>query len=50
MALRIFGPKRDEVICGCNNIAEWGAYDLNCLPSKMTVIKSRMMGWTGHVA
>ena len=48
--LRIFGPKRDEVT------GEWRKLhneELNVLyssPNILRVIKSRRMGWAGHVA
>ena len=47
---RIFGPKRHEVT------GEWGKLhseelnDLHSSPSIARVIKSRRMGWAGHVA
>ena len=46
---RIFGPKTDEVT------GEWRKLnnelnDLYCSPNIIRVIKSRRMGWTGHVA
>jgi hypothetical protein len=47
---KIFGPRRDEVT------VEWGKLhndELNglySLPSIVRVIKSKTMGWAGHVA
>jgi hypothetical protein len=47
---RIFGPKRVEVT------GEWRKHhneelnDLYCSPDLFRVIKSRRMGWAGHVA
>jgi hypothetical protein len=46
---RIFGPKRDEVT------GEWRLHnkelnDLYSSPNIIRVIKSRRMGWEGHVA
>jgi hypothetical protein len=42
---RIFGPKRDEVT------GEWRKFhDLYSSPSIITIIKSRRMGWAGHIA
>jgi hypothetical protein len=42
---RIFGPKRDEVT------GEWRKlHNLYSSPNIVRVIKSRRMGWAGHVA
>jgi len=49
MVLRIFGPRRDEVM------GEWRRLhnelnDLHSSPNIVRVIKSRRMRWAGHVA
>ena len=49
MVLRIFGPRRDEVL------GEWRLHneelnDLYSSPSIVRVIKWRRMRWAGHVA
>jgi len=49
-AMRIFGPKRDEIT------GEWRKQhyeelnDLYCSPSIVWVMQSRRMRWVGHVA
>ena len=49
-AMRIFGPKRDEIT------GEWRKQhyeelnDLYSSPNIVRVIKSRRMSWAGHVA
>jgi hypothetical protein len=47
---RIFGPKRDEVTGGWRNMHNVELRDLYSSPSKIRIIKSRKMTWTGHVA
>jgi len=47
---RIFGPKRDEVIGEWKNLHNEGLNDLYSSPNIFRVIKSRSMGWAGHVA
>jgi hypothetical protein len=48
---RIFRPKRDEVLQEWRKLYEYNA-ELNYLyssPSVVRLIKSRTMGWAGHV-
>jgi hypothetical protein len=47
---KIFGLKRDEVIGGWRELHNEELYNLYCLPSVIRIIKSRRMGWAGHVA
>jgi hypothetical protein len=47
---RIFGPKRDEVTRESRKLHNGEINDLYSLPSLVRVIKSRRMGWVGHVA
>ena len=47
---RIFGPKRDEVTREWRKLHNEELNDLYCPPSMVRVIKSRRMGWAGHVA
>jgi hypothetical protein len=47
---RIFGPKRDEVTGGWRKLHNEELRDLCSSPSIITMIKSRGMRWTGHVA
>jgi hypothetical protein len=46
--LRIFGPKRDEVMRGWRKLHNKKLHDLYSSPS-MNRIKSRRMRWAGHV-
>jgi hypothetical protein len=46
---RIFGPKRDEEIGGWRKLHN-ELHKLYSSPSIIRIIKSRRMGWTGHVA
>jgi acyl-coenzyme A synthetase/AMP-(fatty) acid ligase len=48
--LRIFGPKRDEVIGGWRKLNNEELHNLYCSPSVIRMIKSRRMKWTRHVA
>jgi hypothetical protein len=48
--LRIFEPKRDEVIGCCRKLHNEELHNLYCSPSIIRMIKSRRMRWTGHVA
>jgi hypothetical protein len=47
---RTFGPKRDEVTVGCINLHNEVLCDLYSSPSVLSMIKSMIMGWAGHVA
>jgi hypothetical protein len=48
--LRIFVPKRDEVIGGCRKLHNQELHNLYSSPSIIRIIKSRKMRWAGHVA
>jgi hypothetical protein len=48
--LRIFGPKRDEVMDEWRNLHHEELHDLYSSPSIIRIIKSRRMKWAGHVA
>jgi hypothetical protein len=48
---RIFGPKRDEMTTGgWRNLHNEELHNLYSSPSIITMIKSRRMIWTWHVA
>jgi hypothetical protein len=47
---RIFGPKRNEVTGEWRELRNKELDDLYCSPNIVMVIKSRRMGWAGHVA
>jgi hypothetical protein len=47
---RIFGQKRDEVIGGWRKLHNKEFHNLYSLPSIIRMIKSRRIGWPGHVA
>jgi hypothetical protein len=47
---RIFGQKRDEVTGEWRKLHIKELHDLYSLPSIIRIIKSRRMGWVGHVA
>ena len=47
---RIFGSKRDEVTEEWRKLHNEELNDLYCSPNTVRVIKSRIMGWVGHVA
>jgi hypothetical protein len=47
---RIFVPRRDEVIGEWRKLHNEGLRDLYPSPSIIRIIKSRRMGWAGHVA
>jgi hypothetical protein len=48
--LRIFGPKRDEVIGVWRKLHNEKLHSLHDSQTIITTIKSRRMRWTGHVA
>jgi hypothetical protein len=47
---RVYGPKRDEVTWKWRKLHNGGLNDLHSSPNIVRVIKSRRMGWAGHVA
>ena len=47
---RIFGPRRDEVTGEWRRLHNEEPNDLYSSPNIVRVIKSRRMGWAGHVA
>ena len=47
---KIFGPKRDEVTGEWRTLHNEELNDLYSSPNIVQVIKSRRMGWAGHVA
>ena len=47
---RIFGHKRDEITGEWRKLHNEELNDLYCSPNIVRVIKSRGMGWAGHVA
>jgi hypothetical protein len=47
---RIFGPNKDEVIKGGRKLHNREFHNLYSSPSIIRMIKSRRMGWVGHVA
>jgi hypothetical protein len=47
--LRIFGPKRNEVIGGLRKLHDEELHNLCSLPNIIGMIKSRWMRWAGHV-
>jgi hypothetical protein len=46
----IFGAKRDEVTGEWGKLLNGELSDLYYLPNIVRVVKSRRMGWAGHVA
>jgi hypothetical protein len=46
---RLFGPKRDEVTREWRKLHNEKLHDLYSSPTIVRVIKSRRMGWAGHV-
>ena len=48
--MRIFGPRRDEVSGECRKLRNEELNDLYSSPNIVRVIKSRRMGWAGHLA
>ena len=47
---RVFGSKRDEVTGEWRKLHNEELSDLYYLPNIVRVVKSRRMGWAGHVA
>ena len=47
---RIFGPKRDKITSDWRKLHNEKLNDLCSSPNIVQVIKSRRMGWAGHVA
>jgi hypothetical protein len=47
---RIFGLKRDEVTGEWRKLHNEELHDLYSSPSIIRIIKSRRMGWSGHIA
>jgi hypothetical protein len=47
---RIFRPKRDSVTGGWRKLHNEELHNLYSSPSIIRIIKSRRMGWAGHVA
>ena len=47
---RVFGPKRDEVTGERRKLHTEELNDLYSSPNIVRVIKSKRMGWAGHVA
>ena len=50
MLRKIFEPKRDELTREWRKLRNEELNDLYYLPNIVRVIKSRRMGWAGHVA
>jgi hypothetical protein len=50
MLRRIFGPRREEVTGEWRRLHNEELNDLYSSPKILRVIKSRRMGWAGHVA
>src|SRR5215510_16575000 len=48
--MRVFGPKRDEVIGEWRKLHNKERNDLYSLPNIVRVVKLRRMRWEGHVA
>jgi hypothetical protein len=48
--MKIFGPKRDEVIGEWKRLHNKELYALYSSPDIIRVIKSRRLTWAGHVA
>jgi len=47
---RIIGPRRDRITGEWRKLHNEELNDLHCSPNIVWVIKSRSMGWAGHVA
>jgi hypothetical protein len=48
--LRIFGPKRNEVVGGWKKLCNEELHSMYSSPNVTRMIKSRRMRWAGHVA
>jgi hypothetical protein len=46
----IFGPRRDEVTGEWRKLPNEELNDLYCSPNFLSLIKSRILRWAGHVA
>jgi hypothetical protein len=47
---RMFGPKREEVTGECRRLQNEELHNMYCAPDSINMIKSRRMGWVGHIA
>jgi hypothetical protein len=47
---KIFGPNRDEATGGWRKLHNEELHNLYSSPSKIRIIKSRLMRWAGYVA
>jgi hypothetical protein len=47
---RISGPKREEVVGGWRRLHNEELHNFYASPNIIRVIKSKMLGWAGHVA
>jgi hypothetical protein len=47
---RIFGPKRDGMVGGWRTLHNEKLHNFYNSPSIITMIKSKRLRWTGHVA
>jgi hypothetical protein len=47
---RIFGCKRDEIIGGCREFRNEELHNLCSLKNMISINKTRMMIWAGHIA
>jgi hypothetical protein len=47
---RIFGPQRDEVMGGWRKLHNEGLRNLYSSPHVIRMMKSRRVGWAGHIA
>jgi hypothetical protein len=47
---RIFGPQKDEVVGGWRKLHNEGLRNLYSSPHIIRMMKSRRVGWAGHIA